>query len=125
MALFFNLELLETESKCDPTLMLSMLEWHFSKKPIPKTHRERNSYKNLSGHSFLLNANLLFSDTADTAHKAQYIRLAGRRDYSLYKFYKLTYLDLSLFQDIDLEVIKHNPLLKTDKNKIYFKYESN
>lgn len=125
MALFFNLELLEAESQCDPKAMILLLERHFGKKLIPKNHRERTSYKNLSGHSFLLNADLLFRDNADIAYKAQYIRLAGRRDYSLYKFYKVTYLDLSFFRDIDLDLIKHNPLLKIDSNKIYFKYESN
>ena len=123
MAVFFNLELLEAESQCDPKLMLSMLERHFYKKLIPKNRREQ-SYKNLSGHSFLLNVAPLFQDTVDIAYKVQYIRLAGRRDYSLYKFYKATYLDLSFFKDIDLELIKHNPLLKIDSNKIYFKYES-
>lgn len=125
MTLFFNLELLETESNCDPKLMLAMLEWHFNKKTIPKNHRERTSFKNLSGHSFLLNAHSLFSDPTDIAYKTQYIRLAGRRDYSLYKFYRVTYLDLSFFKDIDLDAIKHNPLLDIQQNKIYFKYENN
>jgi hypothetical protein len=125
MALFFNLELLETESGCDPKLMLSMLERHFTKKLIPKNHYELNNFKNLVGHSFLLNAKPLFSDTSDIAYKAQYIRLAGRRDYSLYKLYKVIYLDLSYFKDIDLDTIKHNPLLLIQQNKIHFKYENN
>jgi hypothetical protein len=123
MAVFFNLELLEAESKCDPKLMLVMLERHFYKKLIPKNHRQQ-TYKNLSGNSFLLNVVPLFTDSTDIAYKAQYIRLAGRRDYTSYKFYNITYLDLSFFQDINLELIKHNPLLKIDSNKIYFKYES-
>jgi hypothetical protein len=124
MTLFFNLELLETESQCDPKLMLSMLERHFGKKLIPKNHRDRVTLKNLSGHSFLLNASQLFTDTADIAHKAQYIRLAGRRDYSSYKLYGVTYLDLSYFKDIDISLIQSNPLLTITQNKIYFKHES-
>lgn len=124
MALFFNLELLEAESDCDPKLMLSMLERHFSKKIIPKNIHDRISYRNLAGHSFLLDVQSLFDDTSDIAFKAQYIRLAGRRDYSTYKTYKATYLDLSYFKDIDLDVIKHNPLLNIKNNKIYFKYEN-
>lgn len=124
MALFFNLELLEAESKCDPKLMLSMLERHLGKKLIPKNNRDRNNYRNLAGHSFLLDANSLLQDTADIAYKAQYIRLAGRRDYMMYKLYKVTYLDLSYFKDIDTELIKNNPLLQITQNKIYFKYES-
>lgn len=125
MALFFNLELLETETNCDPKLMLPMLERHFTGKLIPKNSRDRVITRNLAGHSFLLNAASLFSDTCDIAHKAQYIRLAGRRDYSLYKLYRVTYLDLSYFKDIDLDAIKHNPLLNIHQNKIHFKYENN
>ena len=125
MALFFNLDLLETETNCDPKLMLSMLERHFSKRLIPKNRHELNSFKNLSGHSFLLNAQPLFSETCDIAHKAQYIRLAGRRDYTLYKLYRVVYLDLSYFKDIDLDALKHNPLLTITDNKIYFKHENN
>lgn len=125
MALFFNLELLEAESHCDPKLMLSMLERHSGKRLIPKNKRDTNNYRNLAGHSFLLDANSLFQDPSDIAHKTQYIRLAGRRDYSLYKLYKVIYLDLSYYKDIDLNLIKHNPLLKITDNKIYFKYESN
>jgi hypothetical protein len=125
MALFFNLELLEAESQCDPKLMLSMLERHSGKKLIPKNHRERVLTQNLTGHSFILDANSLFNDTSDIAHKAQYIRLAGRRDYSLFKLYRAVYLDLSYFKDIDIDLIKNNPLLTITQNKIYFKYESN
>lgn len=125
MALFFNLEILESESKCDPKLMLSMLEHYFGKKLIPRNNRDRNNYRNLAGNSFLLNPGALFNDNADISFKAQYIRLAGRRDYSLYKFYKVTYLDLNYFKDINLDVIKQNPLLSIQQNKIYFKYESN
>jgi hypothetical protein len=125
MALFFNLDLLETETNCDPKLMLSTLERHFSGKLIPKNSRDRVIAQNLVGHSFILNAASLFSDTCDIAYKAQYIRLAGRRDYSLYKLYRVTYLDLSFFKDIDLDAIKHNPLLTITNNKIYFKYENN
>lgn len=124
MTLFFNLELLEAESDCDPKLMLSMLERHHSKKIIPKNIRDRISYKNLSGNSFLLDAQSLFSDPTDILFKVQYIRLAGRRDYNLYKIYKTTYLDLSYFADINLETIKHNPLLNIQNNQIHFKYES-
>lgn len=125
MALFFNLDLLETETNCDPKLMLSTLERHFTGKLIPKNSRDRVTTRNLVGHSFILNATSFFQDTSDIAHKAQYIRLAGRRDYSLYKLYRVTYLDLSYFKDIDLDAIKHNPLLKITDNKIYFKYENN
>ena len=103
--------------------MLSTLERHFNGKLMPKNRHDRVITQNLVGHSFILNAASLFQDTCDIAHKSQYIRLAGRRDYSLYKLYRVTYLDLSYFKDIDLDAIKHNPLLTITDNKIYFKYE--
>jgi predicted RNA-binding protein associated with RNAse of E/G family len=56
-------------------------------------------------------------------YKAQYIRLAGRRDYAIYKYYGHKYLDLSYYLDINLDTIKNNPLTKITENKIYFKYE--
>jgi hypothetical protein len=124
MALFFNLELLESESNCDPKIMLQMLERHSGKKLIPKNHRDRNNYRSLVGHSFLLDANSLFNDPTDIAFKAQYIRLAGRRDYSLYKLYRVTYLDLTFFKDVDLNTIALNPLLDIKQNEIHFKYEN-
>lgn len=124
MTLFFNLELLEAESECDPKLMLSMLERHASGKIFPKNARDKISYCNLSGYSFLLDAQSLFDDTSDIAHKAQYIRLAGRRDYSQYKLHKILHLDLSYFKDINLDSIKYNPLIQIEQNNIYFKYES-
>jgi hypothetical protein len=104
--------------------MLQMLERHFGKKLIPKNHRDTNNYRNIVGHSFLLDAASLFNDPTDIAFKAQYIRLAGRRDYSLYKLYRVTYLDLTFFKDIDLDTIALNPLLDIKQNKIHFKYEN-
>lgn len=122
--LFFNLELLEAKSQCDPTLMLSMIKAHFDKKLIPKNNRDKTVLKSLVGNSYLLNVEPLFSDSADIVYKAQYIRLAGRRDYTAFKFYAHKHLDLTFFSDLDLDAIKHNPLLKITDNKIYFKYEN-
>jgi hypothetical protein len=126
MALLFNLNLLETETLCDAKNLVDMLRLHYSKKTIPRNFRSKKPLKNLLGTSFLLNPAPLFSDkTTDVIFKAQYIRLAGRRDYANYKYYGIKYLDLSFFQDIDLDAIKHNPLLTIKENKIYFKFEEN
>lgn len=124
MTLLFNLSLLESETQCDPKKLVELLGLHYRKKTIPKSYRSRKPLKNLSGTSFLLNAAPLFNDkSTDVIYKAQYIRLAGRRDYANFKYYGIKYLDLSFFQDIDLDAIKHNPLLTITQNKIYFKYE--
>lgn len=124
MALYFNLNLLETESLCDPKKLVELLRLHYSKKTIPKNHRSRKPLLNLAGTSFLLNPAPLFSDkSTDVIFKAQYIRLAGRRDYANFKHYGTKYLDLSFFADINLDTLKYNPLLTIKENKIYFKYE--
>jgi len=126
MTLLFNLNILETETLCDSKKLVELLKLHYSKKTIPKNHRSRKPIKNLLGTSFLLNPASLFKDkSTDVIYKAQYIRLAGRRDYANYKYYGTKYLDLSFFQDIDLDAIKHNPLLTIKENKIYFKFEEN
>lgn len=127
MTLFFNLNLLETKTGCNAHELVESLRLHYLNKTIPKNHKQRaKPIKNLVGHSFILNAAPLFADKqTDISYLAQYIRLAGRRDYAMYKIYGHTYLDLSYFLDIDLQSIKHNPLLKIKDNKIYFKHEEN
>lgn len=127
MTLLFNLNVLEQETQCDPEKLVKILELHFKKKTIPKNRYSKTKpLANLVGNSFLLNAASLFNDkTTDVAYKAQYIRLAGRRDYYQYKYYNITYLDLSYYSDINLNALKNNPLLTITENKIYFKYEEN
>lgn len=124
MALFFNIEVLESETKCDATKLVTCLYLYYAKKSIPKTVNSTKPIKNLHGLSFLLNPKSFFKDRlTDISFKAQYIRLAGRRSITDYTQYNYKHLDLSYFPDLDLNAIKHNPLLKITDNKIYFKYE--
>jgi hypothetical protein len=125
MALFFDLQTLETKTRNDSRKLVETLRLHYLKKIAPKNVRDLvKPLSNLVGTSFLLNAKALFEDkTTDIVYKAQYIRLAGRRDYLLYKLYGYKHLDLSYFLDINVNTIKHNPLLTITENKIYFKYE--
>ena len=125
MTFFFNLGLLESTTQCDSVKLVEILKLHFIRKSIPKNqHSKIKPIFNLNGNSFLINPAPLFTDTStDIVHKAQYIRLAGRRNYAIYKHYDYTYLDLSYYSDIDLNAIKSNPLLKITENKIHFKYE--
>lgn len=123
--LFFDVLVLEAQTQCDPTLMVEKLYLHYTKKLIPKSKFSAKPLPNLVGNSFLVNPKDLFDDkTTDIIYKSQYIQLAGRRDYSLYKYYKQTYMDLSYFQDLDITKISHNPLLTITNNKINFKYEN-
>lgn len=126
MIFFFNVEKLEHATKCDPVYIVTALYKAWLGRTIPKNARE--SYKPIPeivpGHSFLINAKLLFEDnTTDVAFKAQYIRLAGRRDYLSYKTLNQKYLDLTLYPDLNTATIKHNPLLIVEKTHLKFIYE--
>jgi hypothetical protein len=123
--ILFNLLTLEQETECNPEKLVKTLELYFNKKTIPKNRFSKfKPIANLQGNSYLLNPKALFDDHyTDIIFKAQYIRLAGRRDYAHYKLYGVTYLDLSYFLDIDINNIKANPLLAITSNTIHFKYE--
>lgn len=126
MTLFFNINLLERKTNNDPKYIIIALYKLYKKKYLPKNSIEKyKPIRNLgSGTSFLLNPKALFSDTyTDIIYKAQYVRLAARRDYNLYLNYKFTQLDLVLYPDINIAAIKNNPLLNIKDNKIQFKYE--
>lgn len=124
MALKFNLEYLT--KLCKTTLTLINTLKHYSTKwPVPTRGVPLNYKRHLMyGESFLLNPDALFADrSTDPLYIHQYILLAGRRDYAMYKLYAIKYLDLSYYPDIDISKINHNPLLKIAGNKLYFKYE--
>ncbi len=124
MALFFNLQTLESQSDNDSNKFMAMLEYHFSKRLPSKYSKYKPSKVSLAGGSYLLNPADLFSDkSTDILFKIQYVKLAGRRDYSLYKLYRYKALQLSYYPDILLDVIKHNPLLNITQSEILFKYE--
>jgi hypothetical protein len=125
MTLFFNISLLEQDTQCNPKLMVEKLRLWYGRKRIPKSYDTKiKPISRLFGDSFLLNPQDFFSDTkTDITYKSQYLQLAGRRIWSDYIHFGATYLDLSLFEDVDLIKLKTNPLLTIKNNKIYFKYE--
>ena len=125
MALYFDLLKLESLTNGDPEYMITALEHWYNKRYIPKNKYEK--YKPLkeplNGKSFLINPRDFFDDkTTDVLFRAQYLQLAGRRDYLLYKQYGVTYLDLSHFPDINKKIYT-NPLINLKENKLHFKYE--
>lgn len=125
--LFFDLSILEEDTNGDYVYLVAALEKFWRKQYIPKNSQEKHKpLKRLkAGNSWLLNPAKLFnSKCEDTAYKAQYIRLAGRRDFAAYKLYGVTYLDLGFFPDLNLAAVSHNPLISVSNNKLYFKYES-
>ncbi len=126
MTLFFNLETLETQSCNDSNKFMAMLEYHFTKRLPNKWSKYKPSRIPLAGTSFLLNPLSLFQDkTTDILYKLQYVKLAARRDYFLYKEYKCRSLQLSYFPDLNMAAISSNPLLQITKSEIFFKYEEN
>lgn len=119
---FFDLLKLEDLAGSDTTKFITLLGYHCRGIKVVKK-KERYKPANLVGSSFLLNPAPIFKNAANINHNVQYVRLAGRRDYTLYKFYGIAYLDLSFFPDIDIQKIKHNPLISIENNKVYFLYE--
>lgn len=122
MALFFNLEKLETEAEGNSRVFLSLLHKHFKRQPIV-----RGKYKqeiSLAGTSFLLNPAPIFDERSiDSVFLMHYAQLAGRRDYTLYRLHDVVYLDMSFYPDVNRNSLKINPLLKLTHNQLHFKYE--
>lgn len=126
MTLFFNILVLEQETLCDPDYMMQALKFHWQKRTLAKNKYSafKPIQKSLAGSSFLLNPTDFFKDkTTDIRYLAQYLRLCGRRDYSLYKSHRIKYLDLTYFSDLNLPALESNPLLEITNKQIKFKYE--
>jgi len=126
MTLFFDLQILEQDTRCNPEYMVEALRKFYTGITIPKNIREK--YKPLprlrAGGSFLLRPKDFFDNTGvDSAYRAQYIRLAGLRNYTQYKTYGSKSLDLTLYPDIDFVKIKSNPLLIIANKQIKFIHE--
>lgn len=119
MNLFFNWNTLVKETKGDPTKLLELFEAFHSNKILRQGLRTK-----LIGSSYLVNPIGFINDSStDILHKYQYLLLAAKRDYTLYKLYGVKYLPLAQYSDINCNLIKHNPILKIQNQNIYFKYE--
>jgi hypothetical protein len=124
MTVFYNLELIDKEAGGHSVKFVQLFTRLAQRNYMPKNNKEK-CIKKLIGSSFLLAPNpLLTNKYVDINYKVQYIKLAAYRDYALYKLYKATSLPLSYFPDIDMDKIKHNPLLHITATDIQFKYES-
>ena len=121
----FNVLVLENKTNNDPIYMIEALKHWYNKEFL--LSRNYKGYKplkvSLHGSGYLLNPEAFFNNTADVLFKAQYLKLAGRRDYGEFKTMGISYLDLTYFSDLNIEAVKSNPLLKIENNKIYFKLE--
>jgi len=118
MILFFNLKKLLKVSKDSPRKTLDIIEDMVNNNPI------NNFRAKFTGNSFLLKPEALLKDkTTDILFVHQYLLLAAKRDYSLYKLFGEKSLPLSYFPDINLSSIRTNPLLKVTNTSIIFKYE--
>lgn len=125
MALFFNIHTLEEQSCNDPKLFISMLYYHYNKAaPLTKHNRSLRSKVSLTGSSFLLNPSDFFKDqTTDILFRVQYLKLAGRRDFMLFKMHGYKKLNTTYYPDLIYDSIKYNPLLDITPSEISFKYE--
>lgn len=125
LALFFNINVLDELAGNDPYKFFALLEYHHNGGIAKsKYSKYKPASKSLAGHSFILNPDRLFSDkNTDILFKLQYVKLAARRDFALYKFHGYKGIQLSYYPDINIEAAKQNPLLIVTKTEINFKYE--
>lgn len=125
MALFFNLQNLELEAQSNPEKLVALLTHHYEGKTLPSRNQKyKPSKRSLKGNSFILNPGpILYNRDLDSAYLSQYIKLAGRRDLSMFKLYKVISLDTSFYPELNLQSIKTNPLLNISNNLIQFKFE--
>lgn len=121
--LFFNLTNLLKAGENNSNKIVNELERYYLYKSNKLNGYYLPKVSLFGGSSFLINPKELFMDISHTDFKAQYILLAGRRDYTLYKEYKITTLDLSFFPDLQIDKIKNNPLLDITTQHIKFKFE--
>lgn len=124
MTIFFNLTTLEEQSCNASDKFMSMLEFHHSKRLPSRYSKLQPSKVPLHGKSFILNPVDLFNDkSTDILYKLQYVKLAARRDYNLYKQYGYKSLQTSFFPDLNYDAIRSNPLLVITPTEVQFKYE--
>lgn len=125
MALFFNINNLELEAQGNPDKLIALLTYHYEGKTLnSKNQKYKISKRSLKGNSYLLNPSpILYNKDIDSAYLSQYIKLAGRRDLSLFKLYNAIGLDTSFYPDLNMNNIKNNPLLIISNNLIQFKFE--
>lgn len=125
MITFYDLTKLEALACNDHNKFIEIIEHWYSKRIVPKRGSKYNLRNvNISGNSFILNLETLLEDkSTDIVHKVQYLKLAAYRDYTLYKQYRYTGLQRSYYPDLNVDAIKHNPLLKITQSEILFKYE--
>jgi len=109
----FNLYKLRNLAKDNSIKMVEILEEYY-----------KGFRYDLKGTNFLINPGQFFFDrNTDILFKAQYIELAGRRNYQQYRDLGHTFLDLTYYPDLNINTLKYNPILTIENNKIYFKYE--
>ncbi len=120
---FFNIDILEKEAASDPKKFILLLEEFYYKKLPQKLANLPTTKINLAGASFLLNPAPLFKSNIDINYRVQYVSLAGRREYGLYKQYGTKSLQLTYYPDLNKDSVKSNPLLEITKTEIYFLYE--
>lgn len=125
MTFFFNIENLEKESCDNSVAFVTLLDTLYYNRLPSKKKGVKRVKLNMKGYSFIINLEpiLKLKKSIDTAYIVQYVKLCAMRDYSMYKLYGIKSLSLSYYPDINLDAIKHNPLIRITGSEIHFKYE--
>ena len=123
MTLFFSLEKLEKQADGNDPKFMQILWDHHQRKLLKRPTLNKVRYKPINGSSYLLNPQPLFNQNIDIAYVVQYVKLAARRDYTLFTLFQQIALDLSYFPDLDVMAVGRNPLLIVKTKHIQFKSE--
>ncbi len=68
------------------------------------------------GHNFLLNPKGLIDAPQDLAYKLMYLQLTSLRSYTNYKLFKYRHVELDLWPDMELDLVRLNPLVEVIGN---------
>lgn len=123
MTLFFSLEKLEKQAQGSDPKFMQILSDFYQQKTLKRPSLNKVRFKPINGSSYLLNPQPLFAQHVDIAYVVQYVRLAARRDYTLFTMFKEIRLDLSYFPELDINSLNRNPLLIVKNKHIQFKFE--
>lgn len=105
---------------------------YFYKKEGFKSPANRNNAKKVEamvklpypkGPCFLKNPEPLFKEQHDPNHVYIYLELASKRNLFDYSMRGSLFLPIELIPEYLMGLIEHNPLLKIENDKLYFKYE--
>ena len=123
--LFFDIQKLEKLADGNDLKFVFLLYkwWKYKDLVFRKGDKFRLTEPLAGNTGWLIHPEKLFTQADDVIFMVQYIRLAAKRDLLMFNHYGVTTLPTSYYTDLNIEQLKHNPLLTITDTEIKFKYE--